>query len=42
MYDSIYMKYLEKANLRDRRLKLPKVGGVVRAGREQKVPANGY
>ena len=34
LYNSTYMKYLKKANLRDRRLKLPKVGGVVGAGRE--------
>ena len=32
LYDSIYMTYLEKANLSDRRLKLPKVRGVVGAG----------
>lgn len=40
LYDSIYMTYLEKANLRDRRLRLPEVREPW--GQEGwKVPANG-
>lgn len=38
--DSIYMTYLEKANLRDRRLGLPEVRELWGRG-EWKVPANG-